>query len=191
MAIDDFPREETVTGQALACLFSHPTFSPVLTLGQKKDIPLAKCLNGPDTCLEIYPYEVDIRIPIYVDEKLSLEPEKLAHSYTAAEQQNQDLRPSDGLRARLFPLTAGLLIRCFMASPSQPLWLHLLHSCPPWVPLLLPVTPNYLYALSVSRPLPRLFQIPPLSNTPQSSAQMSCVLEGSPGYLLCRHHHQG
>lgn len=83
MAIDDSPGER-VTGQALACLFSCPMFSPVLTLREKTEVPLVECLNGPDTGLEIYPYEVDVRISIYVDEKLSLEHEELAHSHTAA-----------------------------------------------------------------------------------------------------------
>ena len=69
LATDYSAREGRVTGQALACLFSCPTFSPILTLGEKEKIPFAECLNGPDTGLEVYPYETDVRIPTYVDEK--------------------------------------------------------------------------------------------------------------------------
>lgn len=80
-AIDKSPREDRVSGQTLAHLVSCPTFSPIPTCGEKNEVLFVECPNGPGTGLEIYPYEVGVGIPIYIDEEL-------AHSYTAAKWQN-------------------------------------------------------------------------------------------------------
>lgn len=70
MVIGDSTRDERVTCQTLACPVSCHIFSLIPTLGEKNKVPSADCPDGPDADLEIYPYEVGVRIPIYIDEKL-------------------------------------------------------------------------------------------------------------------------
>ena len=68
LVIGNSTREGKVTSQTPTCLVSCPTFSPIYTLGAKKELPFADSPNGPDTDLEIQLYKVGVRIPVHIDE---------------------------------------------------------------------------------------------------------------------------